>query len=90
MSTAMSTKSFVSSREHAKPTGAGIGVAAFFGGLVLLILGVVLNQPWMAVVGFVPFASGMLYFNGMFWAKIIDSGKVMSMSRESIARRFYS
>jgi fatty acid desaturase len=88
MSTAMSTKHFVSSREPARTGTNAISLVALFGGLALLVLGIALGQAWMAIVGFVPFITAALYFNGMFWAKIIDSSG-WNMTRESMMRKYY-
>lgn len=51
-------------------------VAAFIGGLVLFIAAVVLNSGVMAAIAFVPFVSGFLYLNAMFWAELYEEKKI--------------
>lgn len=76
MNTAMSTKrSFVSDRSYSAPH-TGYALLALVGGAILLAAGIKLNLTLVAALGFVPFATAFLYYNGMFWAKRIDQGRM--------------
>lgn len=73
MNTAMSTKrSFVSIRPHAT-SNSGYTLLAFIGGFVLMAIGFKLGLDFLAIIGFVPFTTALLYYNAMFWAKRYDN-----------------
>lgn len=90
MSTAMSTKRMVVSQQHEGVIGKNLSLIAFIGGFVLMVLGVMLNVTALAIIGFAAFATTLLYYNSMFWAKMYESGKMDTprVSQSWISRNF--
>lgn len=91
MSTAMSTKRLSVPQQGVESvSGKNLSLIAFIGGFVLMVVGIMLNVTVLAIVGFAAFATTLLYYNSMFWAKMYESGKMSqkAVSQSWISRNF--
>ncbi len=93
MNTAMSTKrTFVAptpTPRHEAATGTGTAVLGLIGGAILMAIAIMVDNNLLAGAGFVAFATGFLYLNGMFWAKFYDSDEPGISNTRSRINRYY-
>lgn len=77
MNTAMSSKRvFEPATPHGKIGATGLSIIAFVAGFLLMAAGIMENVAFLAAVGFVGFVGALMYWNAMFWARVLKDKKV--------------
>lgn len=88
MNTAVSSRRFVVPARREGPSGNSM-LVTLVGGFLVMVLGMVMDVTVVAGLGFVGFASAFLYYNGVFWAKMYEAGKISDPTRKSVISRYF-
>ncbi len=77
MDTAMSSKRvFEPVAPHGTIGATGWSIIAFVAGIVLMAAGIMGDVAFLAAVGFIGFVSALMYWNAMFWSRVLKDKKV--------------